>query len=124
MKQAELALALGISPAAMSDRLRGVKDFDLKELAPLAGALSTSEPYLLGFTDDRSPRPDDRTGAVVRQQGLEPRTRWLRVSPARAHLRLVPSVAAGTRAPNHFVESEHLADVVQLHRSQDLGGVA
>lgn len=56
MTQADLSRVLGISQASMSDRLRGVKDFDLNELPALAGTLQVSVEYLLGLTDERSPR--------------------------------------------------------------------
>lgn len=101
LTQADMCLRMGLSRTVMSDRLRGVKDFDLNELPALAGALRTTVEYLLGFTDVRdskNPRPGDLDGGDsrdVRHVGLEPTTRWLTTPtlPGRAaerHLRLIP----------------------------------
>lgn len=104
MTQAQLAKRLGFSAASMSDRLRGVKDFDLNELPALAEALETSVAYLLGMTEVRAQLATAAPAAgarflaavestegqpvsagplgVVHPLGLEPRTRCLRDSPA------------------------------------------
>lgn len=54
LKQGDLAKILGRSQASVSDRLRGVKDFEIRELPVVAEALDVSIEYLLGLTDDRS----------------------------------------------------------------------
>jgi transcriptional regulator with XRE-family HTH domain len=78
MNQSQLALRVGLSRTAVSDREAGVKPVNVDELPAFAAVLGTSIEYLLGLTNDRSPRPLPGEGSdLVRHQGLEPRTRWL-----------------------------------------------
>ena len=56
LKQGEVALQLGMSRTAFNDRVNDVKPFNLAELPALASVLGTTMEYLLGLTDDRSPR--------------------------------------------------------------------
>ena len=56
LKQEVLAPVLGVSPSSTSKRVRGLKPFEIDELPAVAQALDTSMEYLLGLTNDRSPR--------------------------------------------------------------------
>lgn len=56
LSQTKLALAMGMSRGAFNDRLNEVKDFDIRELPVLASVLDTTVEFLLGFSDERSPR--------------------------------------------------------------------
>jgi transcriptional regulator with XRE-family HTH domain len=47
---------MGITRSRISDRLNGVKAFEINEVRALARALNTSVAYLIGETDERSPR--------------------------------------------------------------------
>lgn len=56
LTQLEVSQALNVSRSGVSDRLNGVKPVNLNELPALAHLLDTSIDYLLGLTNDRSPR--------------------------------------------------------------------
>lgn len=56
MTQLDVARTLNLSRSGVSDRLTGVKPVNLDELPALASLLGTSIDYLLGLTNDRSPR--------------------------------------------------------------------
>ena len=86
MKSATVAGALGLSAPAFSRRRVGDLAFSLDEIEAIARLLGVNPAYLLGFTEDRNPRPAGPDGGldVVRHQGLEPRTRWCGAS--RRHL--------------------------------------
>lgn len=98
MNQQDLVRILSVSTSAASKRYRGLMPFPLDEVPVLAAALGTSVAYLMGLTDDRSRPLEEAASAAVRHVGLEPTTRWLRVTPGvvidlaerrRRHLRLV-----------------------------------
>ena len=73
-KQADLAAALGMTPAAVSHRLTGRTVFTVRELGTLADFFGVTPAELLG--NDNGPRPLPVEGREdVRHQGLEPRTR-------------------------------------------------
>lgn len=94
MKQAELAMRLGLSTTAMSHRLSGNKDFDLVELPALAAALEVSIEYLLGLADERSPRrtaPGGGSTFVLDESGRTP---------------------PRTRTENPLIKSHHGAEVI------------
>lgn len=81
MSQKELGLRVGLSGPAISERETGVKPANLDELPLFGRALGVSVAYLMGFTDDRSRPLEEAASAAVRHVGLEPTTRWLRVTP-------------------------------------------
>jgi transcriptional regulator with XRE-family HTH domain len=56
LNQTKLALRVGMTRTALSDREAGVKPVNVDELPAFADALGTSIEYLLGLTNDRSPR--------------------------------------------------------------------
>jgi transcriptional regulator with XRE-family HTH domain len=56
LTQADVSRALNVGRSGVSDRLTGVKPVNLNELPALAELLGTSIDYLLGLTNDRSPR--------------------------------------------------------------------
>ncbi|MDN4174693.1 helix-turn-helix transcriptional regulator [Nocardioides sp. SOB77] len=53
IRQAELALKLGVSQPSLSRRLNGDRAFELNEVEQVAAALAVSPAYLLGFAADR-----------------------------------------------------------------------
>lgn len=126
MKQAELGMAMGITRSGINNRLTGAKDFDLNELPALADALDTSIEYLMGLTESReskNPRPENRTGADVRHQGLEPRTRWItrrlgRRDAVERELRLVPGPMTPWPKPK---PAEEPSSVVSLDERRAAG---
>jgi predicted XRE-type DNA-binding protein len=92
MKQGDLAKVMDLSQASVSDRLRGVKRFDLNELPVLTAAFGVSVEYLLGLTDDRSPRRSAPGGGslfVMDESGT----------------------ASGTRTPNPLIKSQLLCQL-------------
>ncbi len=92
LKQADLAKALGRSQASISDRLRGAKDFDINELPALTTLLGVSVGYLLGLTDERSPRPVPGGGSL-----------FLAVEEG--------GTPSGTRTPNPLIKSQLLCQL-------------
>ena len=56
MNQTELALRVGLSRTALSDRESGVKAVAVDELPLFADVLDVSIAYLLGLSDDRGLR--------------------------------------------------------------------
>lgn len=56
LSQARIARALGLSSTAMSNRVTGLMEFRLSEVPALADALGVSMEFMLGMTDERSPR--------------------------------------------------------------------
>lgn len=66
VKQAELAMQLGIQQSALSKKLRGHRPWSLDELLTAARWLDTTAAYLIGESDE--------VGRLVHPLGLEPRT--------------------------------------------------
>ncbi|WP_366145761.1 helix-turn-helix transcriptional regulator [Nocardioides sp.] len=56
LNQTQLARQVGLSRTAVSDREAGIKPVNVDELPAFADVLGTSIEYLLGLTNDRSPR--------------------------------------------------------------------
>ena len=56
LSQAELGQRMGMSRTAISDREGGIKQVNIDELPAFSAALGESIEYLLGLTNERSPR--------------------------------------------------------------------
>ena len=96
LTQLDLVPLLGISNSGISKRVRGQMQFGLDELPQVATALGTSIEYLLGLTDERSPRRSVPGGGSL----FLP---WESGTPS------------GTRTPNPLNKAaSQLADVVEL----------
>lgn len=117
MKGRDLAKALAISPTAFSRRSTGELPFSLDEIEQLAELLGSTEAYLLGFTDERSPRPASGRGLLGDQYAM----RDLNPQPADSSLRTVSTRLADVIAfpaqrrfshPGRFSTSPVAAGVV------------
>lgn len=81
IRQAQLAQLLDVPQSAISRRLSGRTPFDVNEVDLVARFFRVSAAELID--DAERPRPDDPDrGLLVRQEGLEPPTRWLTARPA------------------------------------------
>lgn len=117
LEQRELAGALGMSQPNMSRKVNGRIAFTPDEVEALAPLLGVREDYLYGFTNDRGPRPTESTGGldVVRQQGLEPRTRWLSACPPLA--RTFPPMPMPMPGPDVEDQPAAIASVTWIGRA-------
>lgn len=94
LKGRDLGAYLGQDEMWISRRMRGKVAWTGGELVKLAALFDCEPADLLPRVD-----PDLRGPGAVRRQGLEPRTRWLRVASA---------VDMGTRRPAVMVDQDAL----------------
>ena len=72
LSQTQLAAEIGVNRTLFSLKLRGQRQWYLREVAALAKALNTTVAYLIGESDEV--RPTDQSSYEVGRTGLEPVT--------------------------------------------------
>ena len=77
VNQTQVAATLGIHQSAVSKRLTGRTPFDVNELAAVARFFRTTTANIIAAAENPRPDLDPNGGLGVRQEGLEPPTRWL-----------------------------------------------